>query len=119
MTEIINFLQHKNAKDEAQIEKAFQKAHSLDAKLEALLQNKELQVKDHQLFLAFLTYADIKKIDVPKLFRDVIQLPKYKFEQHYKMNWSQVVKLSATFLSIVKQSSPKEYEEFRASLQMT
>lgn len=116
MTEIINFLQHKNAKDEAQIEKSFQKAHSLDDKLEALIQSKELQVKDHQLFLAFLTYAETKQLNPQLVFKDVIQLPKHQFEQRYNINWAQVVKLAATFLTILKHQSPEEYAQFKNAL---
>lgn len=119
MTDIIDFLQIKNKREEQLIKKSFQKGNSLDEKLEALLKDKALKLHDHQLFLAFLTYAQTNHIEVKQLFQDVIRLPKHQFELQYNMNWSQVTKLAATFLSILQQSAPTDYEAFRASLRTT
>ena len=116
MTDIINFLQHKNEREERLIEVCFQKAHSLDEKLDALLQHKSIQIEDHKLFLAFLKYIEQQQLDPQHLFRDVIQLPKHQFQQYYHMNWAQVVKLSVTFLTILKQNDASNYEYFKAML---
>ena len=53
MTHIIDFLQHKDARQEAQIERYFTKSNSLDERLDTLLAQKHLQLEDHKLFLAF------------------------------------------------------------------
>lgn len=113
---IIDFIQRKNAKEEASIERLFQKAHSLDAKLELLLQHKNLQVHDHQLFLAFLAYTEQQPYSAEHIFKAAIQLPKHQFAEQYNMNWASVVKLTATFLTIIKQSSREQFEAFRHSL---
>ena len=116
MTDIINFLQHKDKRDEQLIQQCFQKAHSLDEKLDSLLQHKSLQLEDHKLFLAFLTYIKQQNVDSQQLFLDVIQMPKHVFEARYNMNWSQVVKLSVTFLTILKQNDQGNYGQFKAML---
>lgn len=116
MTEIIDFLKVKSEKDEKFLQLLFQKAHSLDAKLEVLISSKSLKLQDHQMFLAFLTYAQQKQLDPQQTFRDVIALPKHAFEQKYAMNWGQVVKLAATFLTIIKQQEPEEYARFKQML---
>ena len=116
MTDIINFLQYKNEKDEQLIERCFQKSYSLDERLDRLLQQKALQLADHQLFLAFLSYVEQQQLHAQTIFHDVIQLPKHQFEACYNMNWSQVVKLSVTFLTILKQNDVRNYEQFKAML---
>ncbi|MBS7345524.1 MAG: hypothetical protein KIG60_07755 [Caryophanon sp.] len=110
--EIINFLQHKNARDEAQLIKLFAKSHSLDERLDALLANKELHVHDHALFLAFLAYVEAQHMEAQALFYDVIHLPKFQFEARYQMNWAQVVKLAVTFLTILRENDYESYEQF-------
>ncbi|WP_431029563.1 hypothetical protein [Lysinibacillus sp. LZ02] len=112
MTNIINFLQHKNEKDEQIIRRYFQKAYSLDERLDQLIQDKDLQVEDHKLFLAFLAYLEQQRIDPQQLFKDVIDLPKFKFEAKYNMNWGQVVKLSVTFLTILRTNDLEGYKQF-------
>lgn len=112
MTNILQFLQYKNEKDERLIQKLFQKANSFDDKLDQLIENKDLQVDDHKLFLAFLGYLEEQKIDPQQLFKDVLKLPKYQFEMQYDMNWGQVVKLSVTFLTILRTNDPESYKQF-------
>jgi hypothetical protein len=111
MTNILNFLQYKNEKDEQLIEQLFQKAHSSHNRLDALLESKQLQVEDHKLFLAFLTYLEEQKIPAQQLFKDVIHLPKYQFEARYAMNWGQVVRLSVTFLTILRTNDLESYKQ--------
>lgn len=112
MTDILNFLQYKNEKQEQMIIRCFAKSNSLDDKLDELLAYKELQLEDHKLFLAFLTYLEQQKIQPYQLFRDVIHLPKHQFEARYEMNWAQVVKLSVTFLTILRINDRESYEQF-------
>lgn len=114
MPPILNFLQHKQQKDEQLIEKLFQKAHSFNEKLEILLEMKQLQLDDHKLFLAFLAYLDEQGIVAEQLFRDVLELPKHQFEGKYKMKWAQVVKLACTFLVILKENDHEAYDAFVA-----
>lgn len=112
MTNIVNFLQKKQEHDERKIEKLLQSANSKNEKLDILIQQKELEVQDHQLFLAFLTYLEDQQIVPIELFKDVINLPKFQFEAKYKMNWAQVVKLSVTFLTILRMNDPESYKQF-------
>ena len=112
MQKIIDFLHHKQQKETEQIEILFKKAHSLDEKLDLLLANKHLQVDDYKLFLAFLAYLEEHKIEAQQLFKDVLKLPKYQFEMQYEMNWGQVVKLSVTFLTILRTNDPESYKQF-------
>lgn len=112
MTNLINFLQKKQEHDERKIEMLFQMAHSRTEKLDLLIQQKELAVQDHQLFLAFLTYLEQHQIEPIQLFKDVIHLPKFQFEAKYKMNWVQVVKLSVTFLTILRENDTESYKQF-------
>lgn len=112
MTNILDFLQYKNEKEEARLLKLFQKAHSLDERLDALIKTKYLQVEDHKLFLAFLTYLEQEKIEPQQLFKDVINLPKFEFEANYEMNWGQAVRLAVTFLTILRSNDPDSYQQF-------
>ncbi|MGM9949501.1 MAG: hypothetical protein ACI33P_05215 [Lysinibacillus sp.] len=112
MTNILHFLQYKNEKEEAHIQKLFQKAHSLDERLDALIESKHLQVEDHKLFLAFLAYLKEEQIEPQQLFRDVIHLPKFEFEARYHMNWGQVVRLAVTFLTILRKNDTQGYRQF-------
>ena len=112
MTNILQFLHYKNEKDEQLIQKLFQKANSFDDKLDQLIENKHLQVDEHKLFLAFLGYLEEQKIEAQQLFKDVLRLPKYQFEMQYEMNWGQVVKLSVTFLTILRTNDPESYKQF-------
>lgn len=110
--DIINFLQHKNARDEQQFLKLFAKSHSLDERLDALLAHKAIAPYDHALFLAFLAYVNDQQLEAKQLFYDVIHLPKYQFEARYAMNWAQVVKLAVTFLTILRENDYESYEQF-------
>ena len=112
MTNILQFLQYKNEKDEQLIQKLFQKGNSFDDQLDQLIENKHLQVDDHKLFLAFLGYLEEQQIEPQQLFKDVLKLPKYQFEMQYHMNWGQVVKLSVTFLTILRTNDPESYKQF-------
>lgn len=111
---LIDFLQYRSLKEELLIEKCFRKANSLDASLELLLQNKELHVDDHKLFLAFLAFLEEKELEPRVVFKDVITMPKHLFEAKYEMVWSQVVKLAVTFLTILRTNDIKGYEQFNS-----
>lgn len=113
--QLINFLQRKNENLDAKLAKLFTRAHSFDERLELLLANRQLQVDDHKLFLAFLAYLDEQQIQPEQIFRDVIALPKHQFEVLYQMNWAQVVKLACTFLVILKENNREAYDVFRMS----
>ena len=112
MTNILQFLQYKNEKDEQLIQKLFQKANSFDERLDQLIKSKHLQVDDHKLFLAFLAYLEQKQIEPRQLFKEVLKLPKHQFEMQYNMNWGQVVKLSVTFLTILRTNDLESYKQF-------
>lgn len=112
--QLINFLQRKNEKVDTELTKLFTRAHSFDERLNLLLTNRQLQLDDHKLFLAFLAYLAEQGIEPEQIFRDVIELPKHQFEAHYNMNWSQVVKLACTFLVILKEHNPEAYDAFTA-----
>ena len=112
MTDLINFLHYRNTKLEQKLEKIFERANSPVDRIDALIENKELQLEDHKLFLAFLTYLEQQQLDAKRLFRDVLRLPKYQFEATYHMNWSQVIKLSVTFLTILRTNDQESYKHF-------
>lgn len=112
MTHIIDFLQHKDARQEAQIERYFTKSNSLDERLDTLLAQKHLQLEDHKLFLAFLAYLEEQQLEAQRVFYDVIHLPKFQFEARYAMKWAQVVKLAVTFLTILRENDRESYEQF-------
>ena len=112
MTDILNFLQFKNEKLEQQLEKLFERANSPANRVDALLENKEVQLEDHKLFLAFLAYLEQQHIDAKFLFKDVLRLPKHQFELKYEMNWTQVMKLSVTFLTILRTNDLNSYKQF-------
>ncbi|ATP42465.1 hypothetical protein CSE16_14595 [Solibacillus sp. R5-41] len=111
MSNIINFLQYKNEQLEIQLEELFQRRNSPHDKLDSLLQNKNLQLEDHKLFLAFLAYLEEQQLDAQLVFKDVLKLPKHQFEAKYAMNWSQVIKLSVTFLTILRTNDPQSYKQ--------
>lgn len=112
MSTIINFLQYKNVQLESQLEKIFQRGNSPHEQLDVLLQNKELQLEDHKLFLAFLAYLEKQQLDAQLVFKDVLKLPKHQFEAKYAMKWSQVIKLSVTFLTILRTNDPQSFKQF-------
>ena len=81
-------------------------------RVDALLENKAVQLEDHKLFLAFLAYLEQQRIDAKILFQDVLRLPKHQFEAKYEMNWTQVMKLSVTFLTILRTNDQESYKHF-------
>jgi len=112
MTDILDFLQYKNDKLEQKLELLLSRANSPSDRMDALIESKELALEDHKLFLAFLAYLNEQQLDAEKLFRDVLKLPKHQFESQYAMNWSQVMKLSVTFLTILRTNDRNSYKQF-------
>lgn len=111
MTDILNFLQYKNDRLELQLEKMLARANSPSDRMDALLESKELVLEDHKLFLAFLAYLHEQQLDAKQLFQDALKLPKHQFEAKYAMNWSQVMKLSVTFLTILRTNDINSYKQ--------
>ncbi|MGN7476706.1 hypothetical protein ACTHOQ_02530 [Solibacillus silvestris] len=112
MTDILNFLHYKNEKLENELSKLLERANSPAGRVDALLENKALQLEDHKLFLAFLAYLAQQKLDAKTLFQDVLRLPKHHFEAKYEMKWTQVIKLSVTFLTILRTNDINSYKQF-------
>lgn len=112
MTDILDFLQYKNDKLEQKLELLLSRANSPSDRMDALIESKELALEDHKLFLAFLAYLNEQQLDAEPLFRDVLKLPKHQFEARYAMNWSQVMKLSVTFLTILRTNDRNSYKQF-------
>ena len=112
MTDILNFLHHKNEKLERELLKLFERANSPARRVDALIANKALQVEDHKLFLAFLAYLAQQQLDAKIIFQDALRLAKYQFEAKYEMNWTQVIKLSVTFLTILRNNDVNSYKQF-------
>lgn len=114
LNKIIDFISIKQQKQNEKIEKLFLKAKTAKHpnEIEKLIEEKTLAIQDHTLFLAFIAYLEERKLDPATIFQDVLQLPKYQFEQRYEMNWQSIVQLCFTFLAILKESDPKQYEEF-------
>ncbi|WP_339172061.1 hypothetical protein MKY51_11205 [Solibacillus sp. FSL R5-0691] len=112
MTDILNFLQYKNEKLESELNKLFERANSPGGRVDALLENKAVKLEDHKLFLAFLAYLAQQNIEAKRLFQDVLRLPKHQFEAQYEMNWAQVIKLSVTFFTILRNNDLNSYKQF-------
>lgn len=114
MTKIIDFISIKQQKQNEQLEKLFFKAKTSKHpnEIDKLIEEKILAVQDHKLFLAFIAYLEERKLEPANVFHDVLQLPKHQFEQQYEMNWHSIVQLCFTFLAILKENDPKQYEEF-------
>lgn len=112
MTDILNFLHYRNEKLEGELTKLFERANSPADRVDALIEYKALQLEDHKLFLAFLAYLAQHQLDAKVLFQDVLRLPKHQFEAKYEMNWTQVIKLSVTFLTILRTNDVNSYKQF-------
>lgn len=112
MTDILNFLHHKNEKLERELLKLFERANSPARRVDSLIANKALHVEDHKMFLAFLAYLAQQQLDAKVIFQDALRLPKYLFEVKYEMNWTQVIKLSVTFLTILRNNDVNSYKQF-------
>lgn len=80
--------------------------------IDAIVVGKELEVKDHTLFLGFLSILKDEKIEPLNIFQDVFTLEPVHFETAYNMKWWSVVQLAFTFLSILKDNEPHTYHEF-------
>lgn len=80
--------------------------------IDALVIEKELEVKDHTLFLGFLSILKDEKIEPLTIFQDVFRLEPVQFEISYNMKWWSVVQLAFTFLSILKDNEPHTYADF-------
>lgn len=117
LNKIIDFISIKQQKQNEKLDKMFRKANSLRdvQEIDKLVEEKSLAVQDHKLFLAFLKYLELKELDAQTIFKEVLRLPKYKFEERYQMNWHSVVQLCFTFLAILKESDPEQYLEFIVS----
>ncbi|MFY3792748.1 hypothetical protein ACOQFO_13825 [Ureibacillus sp. MALMAid1270] len=111
---VIDFISIKNKRINEQLHKVFSKANSLKnaEEIHRLVQEKTVAVQDHKFFLAFLNILEDQKIEPVAIFRDVLKLPKHQFEDKYMMNWDSVVQLCFTFLAIIKESDPAQYEQF-------
>ncbi|MFP3918276.1 hypothetical protein U5N28_10755 [Lysinibacillus telephonicus] len=114
MKNVIDFISIKKSKQSEQLEKVFRKGNSLKSPIEInkLVEEKSLVLQDHKLFLAFLGYLRERKIEPSTIFKDVLKYPKHQFEQKYEMKWSSVVQFCFTFLTILKENDPKQYELF-------
>lgn len=117
LNNVIDFISIKENKQSEKLSKIFSKGSSLKnpQELNKLVEEKSLAVRDHKLFLAFLAYLEEKDIEPAEIFRAVLQLPKHQFEQRFHMNWSSVVQLCFTFLTILKENNPEQYKLFIAS----
>ncbi len=114
MNNVIDFVSIKKQKQNEKLDRVFRKANSLKSvqEIDELVEEKSLAVQDHKLFLAFLKYLEMKEMEPRAVFKEVLQLPKFQFEERYQMNWLSVVQLCFTFLAILKESDPEQYLEF-------
>lgn len=86
----------------------FQQPENIDA----LVDGKMIEVKDHTLFLGFLSILNDQNIDPLDIFQDVFTLAPAHFEKSYNMKWWSVVQLAFTFLTILKENEPHTYADF-------
>lgn len=117
LNNVIDFIAIKENKHNEKLTKVFSKGNSLKnpQEINRLVEGKTLAVHDHKLFLAFLTYLEEKEVEPVDIFKAVLQLPKHQFEQQFHMNWSSIMQLCFTFLTILKENDPGRYESFISS----
>ncbi|MEY2370751.1 MULTISPECIES: ELKS/Rab6-interacting/CAST family protein [Lysinibacillus] len=80
--------------------------------IDALVEDKLIEVKDHTLFLGFLSILKDEQIEPLDIFQDVFSLEPPRFEMSYNMRWWSVVQLAFTFLTILKENEPHTYADF-------
>ncbi|MED4887894.1 2-oxoglutarate ferredoxin oxidoreductase subunit beta [Lysinibacillus fusiformis] len=80
--------------------------------IDALVEGKLIEVKDHSLFLGFLSILKDEQIEPMTIFQDVFTLEPARFEMSYNMRWWSVVQLAFTFLTILKENEPHTYADF-------
>lgn len=80
--------------------------------IDTLVDEKTIEVKDHSLFLGFLSILKDEQIDPLNIFQDVFAFEPTHFETTYNMRWWSVVQLAFTFLTILKENEPHTYANF-------
>ena len=115
---VIDFIAKKKERQEQQRQQELEKYVARHCKLDqshnidALVESKEIGVKDHTLFLGFLSILKEEQIEPLEIFQDVFSLEPAHFEMTYNMKWWSVVQLAFTFLSILKTNEPHTYADF-------
>ncbi|WPK11877.1 2-oxoglutarate ferredoxin oxidoreductase subunit beta [Lysinibacillus louembei] len=112
MTNIIDFIARHEQKELTKLQRTVECSYDQVDELKRFVEAQQLQIKDHTLFLAFLLYLQEHHIDALTIFKDVFSIPRYKFEHLYNMKWWSVAQLGFTFLAILKDNEPAEYERF-------
>ncbi|WP_285394562.1 2-oxoglutarate ferredoxin oxidoreductase subunit beta [Lysinibacillus sp. fls2-241-R2A-57] len=118
VSNVIDFIAKKREREERQraqdLEKYvatqcnFQQPENIDE----LVDKKMIEVKDHTLFLGFLSILKDEQIEPLDIFQDVFTLEPARFEKSYNMRWWSVVQLAFTFLTILKENEPHTYADF-------
>nr|WP_106784456.1 hypothetical protein [Lysinibacillus timonensis] len=115
MDNIIEYEKFKRLKLKQQAEKLFSKADSLSdpEKIRKLIEQVELTPHDHKMFLAYLTFLDREHLTPASIFKDLCDLPRIRFEAKYtRAHWESAVYMCWTWLTIIKQENPEQYEQF-------
>ncbi|WP_107838215.1 2-oxoglutarate ferredoxin oxidoreductase subunit beta [Metasolibacillus meyeri] len=112
MTNIIDFIARHEQKELTKLQRSVECSYYKFGELQQFVDEQQLQIKDHTLFLGFLLYLQERKMDALMIFKDVFTMPRYKFEHVYQMKWWSVVQLGFTFLAILKDNEPAEYQRF-------
>ncbi|MCS1380929.1 2-oxoglutarate ferredoxin oxidoreductase subunit beta [Lysinibacillus sphaericus] len=115
---IIDFIAKKKEREERQRAKDLERYVATHCKfhqpenIDALVDGKMIEVKDHTLFLGFLSILKDEQIEPLHIFQDVFTLEPVRFEMAYNMKWWSVVQLAFTFLTILKENEPHTYADF-------
>lgn len=115
---VIDFIAKKKEREERQRAQDLEHYVACHCKLhqpeniDALVEGKVLKVKDHTLFLGFLSILKDEEIEALEIFQDVFTFEPARFEMDYNMKWWSVVQLAFTFLSILKENEPHTYANF-------
>lgn len=112
MTNVIDFIARKEEQQLTKKQRAIECSFDHPLLLQKFIDEQSLQVKDHQLFLAFLLYLQQHQIDALTIFRDVFSMKRTKFEYVYQMKWWAIVQLGLTFLAILREKDMAEYTAF-------
>ncbi|KOS69367.1 2-oxoglutarate ferredoxin oxidoreductase subunit beta [Lysinibacillus contaminans] len=118
MDNVIDFIAKKKEREALKRERELEQYVALHCTLDhpenidALVVAKDLEMKDHTLFLGFLSILKDEEIEPINIFQDVFTLEPMHFENTYNMKWWSVVQLAFTFLSILKDNEPHTYDEF-------
>ncbi|GLC87296.1 2-oxoglutarate ferredoxin oxidoreductase subunit beta [Lysinibacillus piscis] len=118
MGDIIDFMAKHNEREEKKRVQALQRyietqcSFQQPEKIDALVDERVIDVKKRSLFMALLAILKERQIEPFDIFKDAIEMDATTFETTYLLKWWSVVQLAFTFLAILKEHEPQMYASF-------